>query len=42
VIATLSRSGISPIDSPIAGSAVAMIVESRFCINIARDDQGVD
>jgi len=37
VIATLSRSGDSPIDAPIAGSAVAMIVESSDCMNIAHD-----
>src|ERR1700732_4072961 len=32
----LSRSGLSPIERPIAGRAVAMIVESRLCMNIAQ------
>ncbi len=36
MIATLSRNGLSPIEAAIVGSAVAMIVESRFCMNIAQ------
>jgi ATP phosphoribosyltransferase len=33
VIATLRRNGLSPSELPIAGSAVAMIVESSDCMN---------
>jgi hypothetical protein len=33
----LSRSGLSPSESAIDGNAVAMIVESRFCMNNAHD-----
>ena len=36
VIARLSRSGSSPIDRAIAGSAVAITVESRFSMNRAQ------
>src|SRR5437660_565902 len=35
-IGTLRLSGFSPREAPIAGRAVAMIVESRFCMNIAQ------
>ena len=35
MIATLRRKGLSPIEWPMVGKAVAMIVESRFCMNIA-------
>ena len=36
MIATLSCSGLLPSERAITGSAVAMIVESRFCMNIAQ------
>jgi hypothetical protein len=36
VIATLRVSGLSSSDRAIVGSAVAMTVESRFCMNIAQ------
>jgi hypothetical protein len=36
VIATLSRKGLSSSDWAIVGNAVAITVESRFCMNIAQ------
>jgi len=36
VIATLSVSGLSSSDLAIVGNAVAITVESRFCMNIAQ------